>query len=98
MVTKMKLKSLLFLIAVIIGASADSFITSENTNPTVTEYFANIFHNNMKVIYNTQYPDTYAVKLESNVIVYGNTHSKYVIAGAMFDESSSALQSILKNQ
>ncbi len=78
--------------------NTDSFITDKNTNPTVTEYFTKMFNNHVQTIYKTKYPDTYAIKLESNVIVYGNTNSKYVIAGAMFEESSSTLQSILNNQ
>lgn len=77
--------------------TTNSFITDKNTNPTVTEYFTKMFNNHVQSIYNTKYPDTYAIKLESNVIVYANTNSKYVIAGVMFEESSLTLQSIINS-
>ena len=76
----------------ITAANADSFITTQNTNPAVAEYFTKMFNNHVQAIYNTKYPDTYAIKLanklESNVIVYGNTHSKAILVGVGFNESS----------
>lgn len=81
--------------------NTDSFITTQNTNPAVTEYFTKMFNSHVQAIYNTKYPDTYAIKLEnkqeSNVIVYGNMHSKTILVGAGFNESSPYYKPIINS-
>lgn len=79
------------------AANADSFITTTNTNPAVEEYFTKMFNNHVKAIYNTKYPDTYAIKLESDVIVYGNTHSQTILAGVGFNENSPYYKPIINS-
>lgn len=72
-----------------------SFITDENKDPSIPEYFNKIFHNRVEAIYNTKYPDFYAIKLKKGVIVYGNTNSTMVLIGAAYNESSPYYNSII---
>lgn len=84
-----------FYTALIIGAISTNvlaqnllnkpFSTKKVDNKAVITYFHRLLPTTtINGIYSTPYPDTYALLMGSN-IVYGNTHSSYLMAGHLFN-------------